>query len=503
MGSKGRLLFDLNEPPIENEDDNDGVVCFQPQKVIPTSSIAKTDLFVASAGTQGIVNNRAFSHASSVSGFQPFVRPKVVQGSDISAENRSSVEIHSSFASSSKTSNGQDIKPALNLPSGSVDAQATEKEEGEWSDAEGSVDACRSVIHEDSSGGSDKHVQEKCTVALMESNALVGGVKNISFDADNIKNESISPLLVLNSETNDKKGDRSTDGQEYSAPEHKQREIRGIEANHALKCANNLGKRPKLDQQKEAMLGKKRNRQTMFLNLEDVKQAGALKTSTPRKQIPAPAITRTAKEAHPALPSAECGDKQTHPVIRDTTQGDPSSYEGNSFVQSNDCKSESNGDNSSGTFRPPRRLNSSVDLSSEGQTPPVPRQSSWKHPPDAKQLSQFCGRTPAFGSYSSTDPKVAAKKLPSKKQTFVSNQYQDSSVERLLREVTNEKFWHHPGILSISRSYMHHSMSISVVICHLFSISFVLFVFLSSILKVMFCYLSKSVEILSTLFQVL
>ncbi|KAI3465092.1 hypothetical protein Pfo_021755 [Paulownia fortunei] len=447
MGSKGRLLFDLNEPPAENEDDNDGVVCFQPQRAIPSSSTATTDLFVASAGPQGIVNNHAFSHASSVSGFQPFVRSKVVQGSDISAEKRSSGELLSNFSSSSKPSNGQDIKVAQNLQSGSADAQVIEKEEGEWSDAEGSGDAYRrSVIHEDSSGASDKQVLEKGTVEMMETNAPVGGVEIISPNPGDVKNENGSPLLGLNPETNDKKGDISMDGQEDSASVPKQREIRGIEANHALKCANNLGKRPKLDQQKEAMLGKKRSRQTMFLNLEDVKQAGALKSSTPRRQIPAPTISRTVKEARPTLPSAEHGDKQTQPVVRDTKQADLSSNEGNSFVESNECKSESNGDNSSGPFGPPRRLNSSTDLSSEGQTPPVPRQTSWKVPPDTRHLknSQFSGRKPAVSSQSSTDSKFAAKKLPSKKQTITNNQYQDTSVERLLREVTNEKFWHHP-----------------------------------------------------------
>lgn len=448
MGSKGRLLFDLNEPPAENEDDNDGVVCFQPQRAIPSSSTATTDLFVASAGPQGIINNHAFSHASSVSGFQPFVRSKVVQGTDISAEKKSSVDMLSNFASSSKSSNCQDMKASPNLQSGSVDAQDMEKEEGEWSDAEGSVDAYRRSVNEDSSGASDKQLPERGTVEMMENNVPVGGVDNISPNTGNVNNENGGPLLGLNPETNDKKGDTSMDGQEDAAPVPKQREVRGIEANHALKYASNLGKRPKLDQQKEAMLGKKRSRQTMFLNLEDVKQVGALKSSTPRRQIPAPTITRTVKEARSTLPSAERGDKQTQPVVRDTKQPDLSSNEGNSFVESNECKSESNGDNSSGHFGPPRRLNSSTDLSSEGQTPSVPRQSSWKLPPDTRQLknSQFSGRKPAISSQSSTDPKLAAKKLPSKKQTITSNQYQDTSVERLLREVTNEKFWRHPGI---------------------------------------------------------
>ncbi|PIN24740.1 tRNA-splicing endonuclease positive effector (SEN1) [Handroanthus impetiginosus] len=447
MGSKGRPLFDLNEPPAENEDDNAGVVCSQPQRAIPSSSTATTDMFAASASLQGIVNNHAFSHASSVSGFQPFVRSKVVQASDISAE-KSSGDIAPDFASLSKPSNGQEIKAAPNPQSGSGYAQAIEKEEGEWSDAEGgSIDAYRrDTIHEESSVAADKQLLEKDTVEMMESNVPVGSSQNMSLNAGDVKNESGSPLVGLNTETNDKKGDTSMDGQEDSAPAPKQREIRGAEANHALKYANSLGKRPKLDHQKEAMLGKKRSRQTMFLNLEDVKQAGAIKSSTPRRQIPAPTITRTVKESRSSLPSADCVDKQTQPLVRDTKQVDLLSNDGNISVESNDCKSETNGDNSSGPFGPPRRLNSSTDLSSEGQTPPVSRQGSWKPSTDLRQLknSQFSGRKPGVSGQSSNDLKLAAKRLPSKKQTITSNQYQDTSVERLLREVTNEKFWHHP-----------------------------------------------------------
>lgn len=445
MGSKGKLLFDLNEPPAENEDDNDGVVCFQPQKVIPSSSTATTDLFAASAGPQGIVNNHAFSHASSVSGFQPFVRPKVVQVPDISAE-KSSMDKVSNFAS--KSSSVQYTKASLNMKPVSIDAQDMEKEEGEWSDAEGSADAYRKTVHEDPSVVNDTPKPEKGTVETMESNVIAGGVDNISPNPGDVKNENGGPLSGLNPETNDKKGDISMDGPEDSAPVPKPREVRGIEANHALKYANNLGKRPKLDQQKEAMLGKKRNRQTMFLNLDDVKQAGSIKSSTPRRQIPPPTITRTLKEARPALPSAERGDKQAQPIVRDIKQPELLSNEANSFVESNECKSESNGDNNSGPFIPPRRLNSSTDLSSDGQTPPVPRPSSWKVPPDTRQLknTQFSGRKPAISNQSSMDPKLPAKKLPSKKPTITSNQYQDSSVERLIREVTNEKFWHNPGI---------------------------------------------------------
>ncbi|KAL8058423.1 hypothetical protein ABFX02_03G017000 [Erythranthe guttata] len=447
MGSKGRLLFDLNVPPAENDDDNDDIVSFQPQRAIPSSTTATTDLFTASSGPQGILNNHAFSHDSSVSGFQPFVRSNFVQGSDISAEKRSSRDTLSDFASSSKPSNGQDIKAAPNLQSGSVKSEVIEKEEGEWSDGEGSGDACRtSIIHENSSVTSDKQVSGKGKVDTMGSSVMVGDVETISSNSRDVKNENETPILGLDPEANDKKDVRTIDGPEDSAPPPKQREIKGVEANHALKYGNNLGKRSRFDQQKEAMLGKKRSRQTMFLNLEDVKQVGVLKSSTPRRQIPAPTITRNMIEARTTLPSAEHEDKQNQPAVRDTHPADLPSNEKNSLVESNENKPESIGDSSSGNFGPPRSLNSSTELSSEVQTAPVPRQNSWKLPPDTRHLknSQNSGRKSAVSSQNSADLKFGAKKVPSKKQSFTSNQYQDSSVERLLREVTNEKFWHHP-----------------------------------------------------------
>ncbi|KAL2503805.1 P-loop containing nucleoside triphosphate hydrolase superfamily protein [Abeliophyllum distichum] len=444
MGSK-KLLFDLNEPPTEDADDNDDATCFQPQRAVP-SSIATSDLFVASVGPQGIVNNHAFSHASSVSGFQPFVRSKNAQGSDISAEKRSAGDMLSNFVSTSEPTHGKDIKASPKLESGSADAQAVEKEEGEWSDAEGSADAYRSgIVDEESISGNSKDLQEKGLVETMGNNDPVVSLENASLNSGDVKNENISPSRGLDPETNDRKVDVFMNGQEDTQVP-KQREIRGVEANHALKCANNLGKRPKLDQQKEAMLGKKRSRQTMFLNLEDVKQVGTLKASTPRRQIPAPVITRTVKEARSVPLSSERGDKQFQPTIKELKQVDLSNNEVNNSLDANDSKSESNGDNNLGSLGRSRRLNNSTDAVAEGQTAPISRQSSWKLPTDTRQHknSQVPGRKLAVSGQSATDSKLLLKKLPSKKPPSVSSQYQDTSVERLLREVTNEKFWHHP-----------------------------------------------------------
>ncbi|WP_455403064.1 hypothetical protein, partial [Streptomyces bambusae] len=78
------------------------------------------------------------------------------------------------------------------------------------------------------------------------------------------------------------------DVQDETIPASRQMEIRDNETSHMLKASNNVGKR-KIDQHKEAMLGKKRNRQTMLINIDEVKQAGAIKNATPRRL---PTITR-------------------------------------------------------------------------------------------------------------------------------------------------------------------------------------------------------------------
>ncbi|KAL1101255.1 hypothetical protein V6Z11_D05G286900 [Gossypium hirsutum] len=238
------------------------------------------------------------------------------------------------------------------------------------------------------------------------------------------------------------KGDIPIDGQEEPGLVPKQREVKGIEASHTLRCANNLGKR-KIGQQKEAMLGKKRNRKTMFLNLEDIKQAGPIKTSTPRKQnIPMPVVTRIVKEYHIG---ERIGEKQGRPINEDQKQVDVPCNEGsNPAVESCDPKSECNGDMNSGLLARPRRLNSGSDLS---HLPTIPKQSSWKQPIDSRQLknSQFPNRKPTPISQSAMDTKMVNKKhLPSKKITATTTSYHDTSVERFIREATNEKFWHHP-----------------------------------------------------------
>ncbi|CAK9174268.1 unnamed protein product [Ilex paraguariensis] len=460
MGSKGRLLFDLNEPPAVDEEESDGVLCLQPQRAVPSSSTHASDLFAASLVPERIVNNHAFSHASSVSGFQPFVRPKDTQGSEVSIEPKWGWDMSSRVASSSKSGSSKNPKVAPQLDLGSADFQAVEKEEGEWSDAEGSTDDFKgSTMQEYVITGNDKGSQENGMAELMAQNDAGGALEHVPQHAESVEDENSNhPSLGLDSDTNDRKsntsrnsegsckGDFSIDGHEDSALVLKRKEVKGVEASHAPKYANNTGKRPKLDQHKEAMLGKKRSRQTMFLNLEDIKQAGPIKTSTPRRQnFPAPITTRTVKEARPVLPPSErTGEKQMQPTIKDAKLVDLSCNEGNNYLETDDSKSECNGDMNSALLARPRRLNSSTDLAAEAQ--PLSRQSSWQQPTDSRHLKnlQVSSRKPALMGQISMDLKLGVKKLSSKKQPVVSTQYQDTSVERLLREVTNEKFWHHP-----------------------------------------------------------
>ncbi|CBI19136.3 unnamed protein product, partial [Vitis vinifera] len=359
MGSRGRPLFDLNEPPAEDEEENDGVFSFQPQKALPSLNSHTPDLFSTSSGL-------------------------------------------------------------------GIRIQTVEREEGEWSDDESSANVYGSSIFESTKEENNSHA-------------------SVTLDPDTHDQRSNSSR---NSEGNGKGDVGPMDGQEEPGLVPKLKEVKGVEASFAVKCANNPGKKHKLDQHKEAMLGKKRTRQTVFLNLEDVKQAGPMKTSTPRRQnFPAPITTRIVKEIRSVPPPAErIGEKQNHSMIKDQKQVDLSSNEGGggNLVESNEPKSESNNDMNSGLLGRPRRLNSANDISAEVHPPTIPRQSSWK-PTDSRQFknSQFSGRKPSMINQS--ESKLVNKKHPpAKMQTTVSSQYQDTSVERLIREVTNEKFWHHP-----------------------------------------------------------
>lgn len=459
MGSRGRLLFDLNEPPVEDNEDSDGLV-FQPQKAQPSSNSHASDLFPASGGSQRILNNHAFSHASSVSGFQPFVRSKLGSNPEIGEEQKKISDQNLKTTSSSKLSNVETAAPTI--VSGSRDTRSVEREEGEWSDAEGSADINGgSVLNKQLKTSQEKgllspshdvSVNNSCNLKISDS-TLDKSINHVPSTSDQEPNDRKSNS-ILNTESN-VKVDTSTDSvQEETGLLPKQREVKGIEASHALKCANNPGKR-KIDQHLEAKLGKKRNRQTMFLNLEDVKLAGPMKTSTPRRQtFPPPITTRIVKEVHNATQVNErIGEKQTN---KDQKQGDVSSHEAGISSESGESKVDSNGDMSSGLLARSNRPNNDGDIPAEASLPPIPRQGSWKIPTDSRlqRNMQVSNRKPTISNQSSSDHKQINKKhLPAKKQNSVST-HQDSSVERLIREVTNEKFWHHPGAIFFPHGFM-------------------------------------------------
>ncbi|RXH74035.1 hypothetical protein DVH24_016857 [Malus domestica] len=456
MGSRGKLLFDLNEPPAEDNEESDSALSFQPQKALPCTNPNTTEVLAVAAVAPRIVNNHAFSHASSVSGFQPFVRPKYAHGSEGDADEKSR-DSNPRNTLVSESSNDEDMKPVPSLASASANAPSLEREEGEWSDdAEGSAEA----------GGSGSLHEQGTTLQVQgKSGGIVGRVSGVAPDSSSCdiktseglkdENSSRTSLGVDNDQNSNSsrnsdgnfKGQASMDCQDEPGLVLKQDKVKGIEATHALKCANNPMKR-KMNQQNEAKLGKKRNRQTMFLNLDDVKQAGTVKSSTPRRQnFPTPVTTRTLKEVRTiTAPADRNGEKQSQLMIKDQKQVDVL-CNGGTAAESSDSKFESNGDVNYGSLSRTRRQNGDNDPSAE-VLPLIPRQSSWKQPTDTRQLknSQVANRKPALITQSSMDSKSGNKKLLlAKKQTTVSNTYQDTSVERLIREVTNEKIWHHPG----------------------------------------------------------
>ncbi|KAF8404559.1 hypothetical protein HHK36_009446 [Tetracentron sinense] len=477
MGCRGRPFIDLNEPPAEEDEESGGVLCFQPQNALPSSNTHTSDMLTTSEGSLRILNNHAFSHVSSVSGFRPFVRPKDVHSSEECVKQKMADASNTKDASSSKTGYYEETRATPLLGLGPADAQAVEREEGEWSDVEGSAEALVSSTsccrHEGSMTSNGKSAQEQGMAERTDLSAhgktagkmsrdvrLPEGTKDEVTDITKDENSS-QASSGLDPEPSDRthnsngnsdgnaKGDIPMDGQEEFLSLVNQREVKGVEANHVLKSANNPGKKHKLDQHKEAMLGKKRSRQTMFLNLEDVKQAGPIKTSTPRRQTFSSHITtRTVKEIRTVpAPAERSGEKQVPPITKDQKQADISCNEGGTPMEYGDHKCESNGDLNPGIQTRSRRLNGGSDLSVELYPPPIPRQGSWKQPTDSRQPKnpQVSTRKPAVVSQSSVDPKLGNKKHVSvKKQAANSTQYQDTSVERLLREVTNEKFWHHP-----------------------------------------------------------
>lgn len=469
MGSRARMLFDLNELPAEADEEaaapvpqeaavvvpqEAAVVMSQPQKSLPVPTTYAPTLFQQGEGSQsqGILNNQAFKHAPSGSGFRPFVRNKEDShnAKDLIKEED---DMDSSIASASMVANHitENIGPKAE-PCNQV-SPTVEREEGEWSDADVSDNAGSSFSNKDESAGPAntlaKRESQESEPSLKSGDVVKDDTAAESSDAemaDASKDTVVRRSASESVKVLDSKGNQSGDDLDLN---NRSKDVRGVEATYALKFASNPAKRPKFDEGKEAMLGKKRARQTVFINVEDAKQAGTMKASTPRRQssFPAPIVTRTVKEASRGA-GEKAAEKQSQQAIRDHRQSDMMGPERSNSGDPGDQHAESNGDAELGPQGRSKKVNAE-EPSSDGYQQSVQRQASLKQSLDSKQLK---GRPVSSQRASMTgqvipDQKPANKRsVISKKQASMNNtQYQDSSVERLIREVTNDKFWHNPG----------------------------------------------------------
>ncbi|CAM8889725.1 unnamed protein product [Rhodiola kirilowii] len=183
----------------------------------------------------------------------------------------------------------------------------------------------------------------------------------------------------------------------------------GVAASHAVRCANNFDKQHNIDSQKQVMLGKKRSRQTMFLDLEDVKQAVQLNPATPRRPNCQPLIGVSGKISRPASPASENAGQ---PVLHNQEYDDVCVAESTSS-ESHGFGGEGKGDIDTGISSSTRGLRSAIS-SHKAKAPPL-RHNPW----------------------------LLSKVFPPKKPTTaITLQYQDTSIERLIREVTSWKLWH-------------------------------------------------------------
>lgn len=337
--------------------------------------------------------------------------------------------------------------------SGGQGGHAAERKQGEWSDMDGNIDgiarisgnkqeilngeiAEKQIVNEDN---------EPCAVKTDENSHNNSGITT-----DKI-GEAIKDLKVDGPSVSDNHGsldcssrvDVLADGLEESSV-GKPKKVRGVEGSYALRFANNPLKRPKVDKHKEAMLGKKRARQTVLINAEDARQASSMKT-TPKRQtsFPEPIVTGIIRDTtHAHTPVIDRGAEW--PNAKDQEQVNIMGNEGSLTIEITDKKNEPNGDVIPGGLTCPKKQNHKCFSETY---PQVPRSGSWKQYPDHRQFksSLLTSQKSPVGQ-NNRDQKLDPKKnLSLKRQTSSNPQYQDTSVERFLREVTSEKFWHNPG----------------------------------------------------------
>ncbi|KAI0495481.1 hypothetical protein KFK09_021782 [Dendrobium nobile] len=447
MGSRGRpILFDLNEPPTEEEiDELVAVAPCVPQKSLPTLNPHTSNLLPSLEECPRIFNNNAFTHAASGSGFQPFFRIKEQHRESAKQKEDDSVVTSQGPAPAAAASRCEDEKVVeVTVPK---HMQPVEKEEGEWSDVEGNADVdVNSGIKE----------QEK---AIENGNGPDASMLDVNNDSliPSSSNDGVMDASKDTKGSDDSfKGDAPTDVQEEPSGAVKRKEIRGIEATHALRLANhNPAKKAKYDEEKEQKLGKlgKTKPKTILVGMEDVKNC-SMKTTPQRRQSSFAAATTTTTITRTAVKeisrSSSVIERSTERSgqggTKDQKQQSEARSEISSTLEVSEHKTEPNGDVIPGPQTRSKKINS-CESSHEIHLTPNSRSSSWKQPIDSRQFktTTTSSKKQTVTALEIADAKVGNKRpLPSKKQNLNNQQYHDTSVERLLREVTNEQFWHHP-----------------------------------------------------------
>ncbi|XP_074590688.1 uncharacterized protein LOC141846548 [Curcuma longa] len=411
MGVSGRPLFDLNELPEEEVNVDDCPIVYQPQKSLPVANLNSSTPFPSSEGCQRIQNNHSFTHAPTGSGFQLF---KKEVSKKLKAFEKSGAESNTDQAS--VASSFKDVSKISRLLSGSQGGQEAEREEGEWSDRDVNEEDIASISNnkeEDLDGDTaDKQIMNEESESLVKADesrlndsSFLGITTNEICESIRDLNENHTVLDSYGSCNS--RVDAPVDGFGESSIV-KLREVRGVEASHALRFVNNPVKRPKIDEHKEAMLGKKRTRQTVFINVEDAKQASPMKP-TPKRQTSFPAPnTRIVKDS--SCTSTPGGAER--PNTKNQNHSDIMSTECNSTMESVNPKSEPNGDVISGGIARPKKLNHNEEFSET--YPPVLRQGPSKQSVDTRHSknSSVSSRKPPIPGLGNTDSKLVSKRNP-------------------------------------------------------------------------------------------
>ncbi|CAA7408965.1 unnamed protein product [Spirodela intermedia] len=425
MGFYGAGFRGLNNFPSDEEAENEELIRVQPPKSHPRSLCVS---FLFSNIRRISKASRPGTHTSSGSGFQHFFHNQSVGVSSL-------------------------VPPT---------AQLLEKEEGEWSET-GNMDAV------EANAGKKRNVTGKSGSLQRQ-----GGESDESLGSDRSlgKMSYDSCLLTCNKDRRgllkdvgrhsslESRGSRcgsKGDVPEGDLEEHslavKPKVIRGVEAHRSLKAANIIKTRPTLDKLQEAMPGKKRNRQAVFLDIDEVKQAGALSSLSLKRHssFPSSMLTRQIKETSHATSAV---DEQTvespaQHATKEQRETDPLSGEGNALSDTSDQGEESNTEVDAGLDGRLKKTSSGNELFAELNPLQIQRQGSWKQFADSRQ--------PRNRQALSSKPTVFGQSLgnkrdhPAMKKTTNSMVCQDTSIQRLLREVTNDKFWHHPEDSELQR----------------------------------------------------